>query len=95
MSVKRTTRLSFKKDTSFVNVDIDNYKYVYEKHSYPVNTHTTLFWRSSDVHNVQTTLNRRPNNVLCLQGFFKNTTLFWRPSDVQTTLNRLPNNVFC
>ena len=28
--------------------------------------HTTLFWRPSNVHKVQKTLNRRPNNVLYL-----------------------------
>ena len=27
--------------------------------------HTTLFQRPSDVRNIQKTLNRRPNNVLC------------------------------
>ena len=32
--------------------------------------HTTLFWRPTDVHSFQTTLNRRPNNVLCYQGLF-------------------------
>ena len=31
--------------------------------------HTTLFWRPSEFHNFQKTLNRRPNNVLCWQGF--------------------------
>ena len=29
--------------------------------------HTTLFWRPSDVHNVQKTLKRRPNNALCYE----------------------------
>ena len=30
--------------------------------------HTTMFWRPSDVHNLQKTLNRRQNNILCQQG---------------------------
>ena len=36
----------------------------------PPNKHTRLFWRSSDVYNVQETSNRRRNNVLC---YFKQT----------------------
>ena len=30
--------------------------------------HTTLLQHPSDAHDVQITLNRRQNNVLCLQG---------------------------